>query len=440
MKKYVILMSLILSILAMSLSGHAQDNQVEILQDFPQKTTVETLQGFTEEAIRNNPAIQAAHGQWEASVYKAKQASSLPDPMANYTYFGESVETRVGPQENKYGVSQKIPFPIKLSMKEIAESRHASMLKEKYEAVLREIVRKVKFVYYDLYWVDKAIQVTEGEKAILENLEEVAQRRYESKFAPQQDVIKAQVELSNLINRLLILRQNRKSLVAKLNSVLNRQIDTEVGRLEDVEPMEFKYKLGELHAIAGQSRQELLAARLDIERSEYEKSLAMMDYIPDLTVGFDYIQVGKGTTMQSNDGQDAWMTTFSVNVPLWFGRISDKVKEKKSLLDSSKKNYENVQNEIYYEVEDIYFKIITYKDVIMLYETALIPQSEQAFDAAKTSYETGRVDFLNWLESERVLLQTRLAYYKSIVDYQKSIAYLERVIGKDLQGGENVSE
>ncbi|MFH1552373.1 MAG: TolC family protein [Candidatus Omnitrophota bacterium] len=407
---------------------------------FSEDGKASTLESLIEEAISNNPAIQEAYGNWEAAVYKARQASSLPDPMAKYTYFGESVETRVGPQEHKYGVSQKIPFPIKLSMEEIAESRHASMLKEKYEAARREIVKKVKFVYYDIYWVDKAIQVTEGEKAILENLEKVAQRRYESKFAPQQDVIKAQVELSNLINRLLILRQNRKSLAAKLNSVLNRQIDTGVGRLEEVEPVKFDYKLNELHAIAGQSRQELLAARLNIERSEYEKSLAMMDYVPDLTVGFDYIEVGKGTTIQPNDGQDAWMTTFSINVPLWLGRISDKVKEKKALLNASKKNYENVQNEVYYEVEDIYFKIITYKDVVMLYETALIPQSEQSFDAAKTGYETGKVDFLNWLESERVLLQTRLAYYKSIVDYQKSIAYLERVIGKDLKEREDVSE
>ena len=77
-------------------------------------------------------------------------------------------------------------------------------------------------------------------------------------------------------------------------------------------------------------------------------------------------------------------------------------------------------------------KITTYQDVISLYKTALIPQTEQSFQSAKTAYETGRIDFLNWLDAERVLLQTRLAYYKAIVDYQKSIAYLERVVGRDL--------
>ena len=85
-----------------------------------------------------------------------------------------------------------------------------------------------------------------------------------------------------------------------------------------------------------------------------------------------------------------------------------------------------------YEVEDLYFKITTYRDIVLLYKTALVPQAEQAFEAARTGYETGKVDFLNWLDAERILLQTRLAHYKTIVDYQKSIAYLERVVGRDL--------
>ncbi len=399
-----------------------------------------SLEYLIAEAIDNNPLIQKVYSEWEASGYQTEQAASLPDPVAKYTYFGESVETRVGPQKNKYGIAQKIPFPTKLSMRKIVASRHAHMLKEEYEAAKQEIVKRVKFIYYDMFWVDKAIQVIEGEKTVLESLERVSRKKYESRLAPQQDVIKAQVELSILINKLLLLRQNRESLEAKLNSILNRQIDTPVGQIEDVAPEEFNYTLEELHTIAGESRQELVASRLNVERAEYEKSLAMMDYIPDVTLGFDYIQVGKGQTTQPNDGQDAWMASIAVNVPLWVDRISNKIKEKKALLESTRKSYRNTQNDVYYEVEDIYFKINTYRDVIALYETALIPQSEQSFDASKTAYETGVVDFLNWLEAERVLLQTRLAYYRSIVDYQKSIAYLERVIGKYLGGGKDASE
>ncbi|MBU0571653.1 MAG: TolC family protein [Candidatus Omnitrophica bacterium] len=405
-----------------------------------QSAETTSLKDLIEEAINNNPVIQKVYNEWEASGYQTEQAASLPDPIAKYTYFGESVETRVGPQENKYGIAQEIPFPAKLGMKKIAASRHAGVLKEEYEASKQEIVKKVKFVYYDMFWVDKAIQVIEGEKAILESQESVARKKYELKLAPQQDVIKAQVELSKLINKLLFLRQNRESLEAKLNNVLGRQIDTPVGQLEDVEPAEFNYELDELHRIAGESRQELVASRLNVERAEYEKSLAMMDYIPDVTLGFEYIQVGKGETTQPNDGQDAWMASVAFSVPLWVDRISSKIKEKKALLESTRKDYRSTQNDVYYEVEDTYFKINTYRDVIALYETALIPQSEQSLNASKTAYETGIVDFLNWLEAERVLLQTKLAYYRAIVDFEKSIAYLERVIGRYLEGEKNVSE
>jgi len=399
---------------------------------FTQSESVETIEELIQEALQNNPYIQVALNEWKAAEYKIRSVKGIPDPMVKYGHFGESVETRVGPQENVFGASQKIPFPGKLGLKGKSQGKHAEMLKEKYEAAKREVIKNVKFVYYDIFWVDKAIQTTEGEKAILESLEKVAQRRYESNVTPQQDVIKAQVELSRLIDKLLLLRQNRKSLVAKLNSILNRAQDSELRSITDADPSGFKYEISQLHEIAKGSRQELIAANLDIERAEYEKSLARMDYLPDFTFGVDYIQVGSGETTMPNDGQDAWMGTVAVNIPIWFDKLNAQTKEKKAQLESARKNYENVGNNVSYEVEDLYFKILTYKDIISLYKTALIPQSEQAFDAAKTGYETGKVDFLNWLDAERILLQTRLAYYKAIADYQKSIAYLERVVGVDL--------
>lgn len=403
-----------------------------IKDTYPEETGDVALQSLIEEAVKNNPGIQAAYNNWQAAKYKIRQAGSLPDPMARYSYFGENIETKVGPQEHKYGASQRVPFPGKLSLKAKSQNRQAQILKEKYEATKREVIKNVKFCFYDIFWVDKAIQIAEEEKAILESLEKVAQRRYESNLTPQQDVIKAQVELSKLIDKIYILKQNRKSLVAKLNSILNRPRGEELERIGGVRLTEFKYSLDELHKIAQSSRQELLAANLYIERAEYEKSLAQFDYLPDFTFGFDYIQVGKGHTTMPNDGDDAWMGTVAINVPVWFDKLGAQLKEKKAALEASKNNYQNVENSVTYEVEDLYYKITTYKDIISLYKTALIPQTEQSFEAARTGYEAAEVDFLNWLDAERVLLQTRLAYYKAIVDYQKSIAYLERVVGKDL--------
>ncbi len=397
-----------------------------------EETKTVTLDSLINEALENNPQIQMAYNNWRAASYKIKQAQGLPDPIARYTFFGNSIETRVGPQEHKFGASQKIPFPGKLNLKGKAQAKHAEMLRERYEAAKREVIKNVKFVYYDIFWVDKAVQITEEEKSILESLEKVAQRKYEANLSPQQDVIKAQVELSKLIDKLFILKQNGKSLMAKMNSILNRPEGTELGNVESIGPMEFTYQLGQLHKMARESRQELLAASLAVERAEYEKSIAALDFFPDFTLSFDYIQIDSGDTTNVHDGKDAWMGTVAVNVPIWFDKLGARFREKKATLKASEKNYQNIENSVEYEVEDLYFKITTYTDITSLYKTALIPQTEQAFEAAKTGYETGEVDFLNWLDSERVLLQTRLAYYKVIVDCQKSIAFLERIVGRDL--------
>ena len=390
------------------------------------------LDDLVAQALADNPAIQAAYSEWEAAVHKVKVVKGLPNPSLRYTYFEENVETRVGPQEKKYGASQKVPFPGKLGLKAKVQSRQAQILQEKFEATKREVIKNVKFIFYDLFWVDEAIKITEEEKVIVESLERVAQRRYESNRAPQQDVIKAQVELSKFINKLYLLRQNRKSLLARLNSILNRPPETELEKINSIQKKKFALSLSQLNEIAQESSQALSMADLNVERAEYEKSLAKMGYLPDFTFGFDLIEVEGGLTAHPEDGKDAIMGTISMTIPLWIDRIAAEVNEKKAKLEAARKKSEDVENTLSYEIQDAYFKITTYNDIVSLYKTALLPQAQQAYEAAKISYETGRVDFLNWLDAERVILQTRLAYNKAIIDYHKSLAYLERIIGKDL--------
>jgi outer membrane protein TolC len=394
-----------------------------------EKDQLETL---LEEALKNNPEIQVAYHNWKAAEYKTIQVKSLPDPTARYTYFGESIETRVGPQERKLGASQKIPFPAKLSIKGKAHLKHAQMLQRQYEAKKRETIKNVKFIFYDIFWTDKAIQITEEENIILESLEKVAQRKYEVNRAPQQDVVKVQVELSRLIDKLFLFRQKRKSLVSKLNSIINRDQDSELEKISNISLNDSPYSCDELKEQALSFNPELSAADLNIQRAGYEKSLAQLDYVPDLTFSIDYITVGSGYTTHPEDGKDSWIVTAAINIPLWFQRLSAQMKEKEALLESALKAQENIKNTIEYEVDDMCLKISTYEDIISLYKTALIPQTEQSFEVARIGYESGKVDILNWLDAERVLLQTRLAYYKAMVDYQKSIAYLERIVGKDL--------
>jgi len=340
------------------------------LSVYAQSSEQVSLSALIDEAKNNNPRIQEAFNKWKAADYKIKSVKSLEDPMASYGYFGEEGQTKVGPQEQKYGISQKIPFPGKLNLKGKAQAKHAQMLKEQYEATKNEITKDVKFGFYDLFWVDQAVEISEEEKSILEKIEKVAQRKYESNLVGQQDVIKVQVELSKIIKKLFLLRQNRKSLVVKLNSLLNRPQDTVIEKISDVENKSFEYELDEIIKKSQNSRQELIAANLAVEKSQFEKSLAKMAYLPDFTLGAEYTEIGGGTTSLSNDGDDAWLGKVSVNVPIWFGKLNAQVKEKEAKLEAAKRNKETIENQVNYEAQDLYFKITAYQDIVLLYETA----------------------------------------------------------------------
>ena len=133
-----------------------------------------------------------------------------------------------------------------------------------------------------------------------------------------------------------------------------------------------------------------------------------------------------------NDGQDAWMATARINLPIWKKRIGSGIKEAEDRLEASRESYQNMENQVLFQIKDFYFRMTTAEDLVNLYKTALIQQAEESFKAAMASYETGKTDFLNIIDSERVLLNFKIAYFKSVSDYEKTIADLERAVGQGL--------
>ncbi|MCK4556607.1 MAG: TolC family protein, partial [Candidatus Aminicenantes bacterium] len=212
------------------------------------------LSGFIQVALNENPHIQAAEKEWQAALEGIPQAKSLPDPMLSYSHFGQSIETRLGPQRDKISVSQKFPFFGKQSIRgEVARSQ-AWILEAQYRAVQADVVLKVKQAYFSLYWFDRALQISQEEKEVLQRLTKVAQKKYETGQATQQDVLKAQLEISKVLDKILSLKQRRKAVEAKLNALLNRPADAPVGIVDEVEVPEIQVDLVELYEWAKHNR------------------------------------------------------------------------------------------------------------------------------------------------------------------------------------------
>ncbi|UCC41613.1 MAG: TolC family protein [Candidatus Aminicenantes bacterium] len=420
MKKIIMTFSFILIFLGM-MTGFTQE--------LPKGKVV--LSEIIQEALRVNPRIHVAEKEWKAALEKIPQVKALPDPMLRYSRFGQSIETRLGPQRNKISLSQKFPFFGKLALKgEVARS-YSSLLEEEYSAVKADIVLKVKRIFFSLYWFDKALTIAQEEKEVLQRLTRIAQKKYETGTANQQDVLKAQLEISKILDKILTLKQGRKALASQLNSLLNKPQDARVGEVEEFQVPEFLAKLSELSKWAIENRPELKKARRLIEKNEKSLKLTKKNYFPDFQLMLDYIDIGGGTTTNPNDGQNAWMGSIGVSIPLWRNKLRAAEAEEAIKLEASRDRYRDMENDTLSRVNELFFEVKTTEEQINLYKYSLLPQAEQSFKASETAYLTGKVDFLNLLESERTILRIKTGYYKAISDFGKSLAHLDRVVGRE---------
>ena len=394
-----------------------------------------TLNEALEIAREANPEILAARKRWEAAKEKIPQARSLPDPMAMFVAMKEHLQTRAGPMEEKYAISQKFPFFGKRGLMGEMASGEAVMAHENYRAKALEVFSHVTRAYYELFYVDRSIGVSEELADQLRHFARVAERKFAVGGQSQTSVFRAQVELAKVLNDLISLQQERRSALARVNALLNRTPKTPV-RPDGPTDFAFPFDSEELAKKAFEHRPEIRAARAMVEKSEAATALAQRQFFPDLTVGYELSKIGAGTTATPFDGEDAEAYTFQFNVPLWFNRTVPGVREAKANLAAGEALLTNWMNRTAYDVEDWAVKADTASRLVKLYRDTVLPQAGQALKSAQNGYEADRVMFLDLLDSVRMLLRFELEHVRHQANFAQAKAELERVLGVPLSAVE----
>lgn len=390
------------------------------------------LEPLLNEARERNPAIMAAREQWQGAGEMVAVRRALPDPQLSYSYLLENVETRVGPQRHVLGIKQKFPFYGKRDLRAEAAAKEAEAAQAAYEAVRQEVIRRVKNAFYDLFYTWKIIDITLAEKAVLKRFEQIALTKYATGKGGQQNILKVQVELSKLEDRLLELADLRQRTEAVLNALLDRPAEQPLERPSEPRMRAFYYLQDQLFRLAEAHRPELKQTAAWIGKSEQIYRLAQKEYYPDVTVGATYIEVGEGPLPVSDNGQDAFNVMFSINLPIWREKLASGLRGAARLREASRRRREDVRNRVLAEVKDTYFRIQTARETVSLYRNVLVPQAEQSLRSAEAGYITGEASFLDLLDAERILLKIQTGYWRAYTDYLKRIADMERAAGTEL--------
>ena len=431
MRKNLLTGVFILGFLLVSVRGQtpAQGDEPEYYSENPQLDT------YVRAALDQNPAVQESLARYRAALQKVPQVTSLPDPMLSYTQFTRNVETRVGPQLQSFMFSQKFPWFGELDLKGKTVFKEAAALYQLYRARQREVIHQVKNAFYELSYLDRALEINREEELLLEHYERLARSRYSTGQGLQNSVVKMQAELTKILNRLKILDQQRESRVARLNTLMNRAPEGPVPPVEEPSLPQVSLDLKELYELGERNRQELKAVGARIEKNEQAVELAKKGFWPDFSLGAGFINVGQrndtaGLLLPPPDnGKNAFNFSIGLNLPIWRNKYRAEELEATETLIAERRNYLSLRNEMEFSIRDQVIRLQTLLEQIDLFEKALIPQAEEALRSTESAYKTGQLRALDLLDSERMLLEVRLINARYYADYLAALSGLERAVG-----------
>ena len=387
------------------------------------------LADLVAEAERTHPALQAAAGLVEAKRARIPQARALPDPQLSVGYMGDFApfRTQAGDPSSyrQFGLMQELPYPGKRELRGKIAAKDVDAEKWNLEAARRRIRAEVALAYYELFAVDKALEITQANKELLEKLARIAEERYKVGKGLQQDVIRAQVEVSRVLQRQTVLGQRRRTLEAQLNSLLVRPPASPIGPLAPVQKAVFAYSLEELLQKAVDNFPEIRRQEQLIEQSQLAVNLARKNYYPDFSVGWDY--------QNRPDFLEMYGLRFTMNLPIFYkSKQRQAVGEASANLAAARHEREAVRTALFFQVKEQYLMAKASEELLNLYSKAIVPQSTLALESGLAAYQVGSLDFLSLLSSFSNVLDYEISYYAELANFQKALARLEEITGIEL--------
>ena len=380
------------------------------------------LDRLIEIALEDNPQLQALRSQIAADRAKVPQARTLPDPMLAVMFDdvlhpdrGIGVEAR-----------QMMPWPGKLRLMSEAAGLRADRTATDYTEKAYEIVSEVKKAYYDLHFLDKSIDIALTNKSLLADFVKIAETKYSVGLGIQQDVLRAQVAQSRILDELLMLRQQQIGARARLNALLNRPPDAPLGPAAELPRHKVTLPQRSLEEIAVERRAMLKGMKLMTAEAQTMKDLAVRELKPDYEV-----RLSANPDMEAGGTLVKGMVMFTL--PLYHRTKQDQaIDQRTAEVTAAQSNYDAQRTMVFAMIRDLTSMLDQSDRQAELLKNGIIPQAQLSLESARAGYQVNKVDFLTLLDNQMSLYNDLRDYYRAVTDYEKGVADLERTIGTPL--------
>lgn len=393
-------------------------------------TPASPLPDLVNETEQNNPEIAAAVHGWQAATHVPKQVSALPETEVSVQHFAVgSPRPFAGYSNSEFayiglGASQDIPFPGKRGLRGKVAELEANSMHEDAEAVRRRVVESLKIAYFQLAYIQQTLGVLLQSDQTLNQVHQVIESHYRVGQGNQQDVLKAQLQHTKILQEIAHHHQEEGQLEAQLKQMLNRPQDSPDIVAEPLSPTFLLHNDSQLLQLAQDNSPEIRSKQQMLRRQETAVELAHKDFRPDLMASYMWQHTNDQT-------RDYYLATFGIRLPNR-GRQKAELAEAEEDRLRVQQELQAQSQQVLSEIKQQYVLVRASEERLNIYKGGLIPQADATFRAGLAAYQANRQDFATLLGNFLDVLNLDLDYRQELVEHEAALARLERLTGVSL--------
>ena len=388
----------------------------------------DSLGSYLQYAYAHHPSLKAAYTRFEIALQQVPQVKALPDPKVSFGFFISPVETRVGPQQAKFSLSQQFPWFGTLEARGNAAVLKAEAFYQGFIEERNRIGNQVKMAYYPIYELNQHIKWQEENLEILKSYKLLATTAFSNGKGTLTDALRVDIMIENTKTDIQILKDKLRPLEIVFNRKLNREeaMGVSIAETLTIESLEADYRKDSLTA----QNPSLQAFDIRIKAAKAQEEVAKKNALPKFGLGLDYALVGSRTDANPTDnGKNILMPMVSVSLPISKSKYNAAIKEQqlKQLMLQSKK--EAVVNNLWADYETAWYSLDKSITLNKLYNQQ-IKKTIQVIDLLQTSYSNSGKDFEEILRMQQQLLKYQMAKASVVKDYYLALAKLDYLTAK----------
>jgi outer membrane protein TolC len=385
-----------------------------------------TWQDVLHRSFLANGDLEGAYFEWAAAVSRIEQMGGYPNtPLAlgfSYEFSAEKMKSfdrvsgTIGPDP-----MENLAFPTKVYAAGKVAVADARAARYKFVAAKFELQRKVLNAWYDYALMAERVRIAQGNYSLLKLINETAAGRVRA-GAPQQDLLRAEVEQRRAEDELRGMEAELPRMRAMLNAMMARPAEALLeppAQIPAARPLPASDD--ELLALAAKSNPELASFAARVEGRSDALELARLRYIPDInpTAGFT------GTISQ--------MIGIGLSIPSFLPKVHGLVKEAQADLRATQAMYRQATLDRSAQLVGSLYALRNSERQSALFEQQIIPASQRIVDNIRESYSRGTGSFLDMIEAQRTFLEVRLTAAEAKAAREKSLADMEALLGVDVE-------